>query len=103
MIAGHNVADVVVILKTLPTLEAVLALANKLTDELSAAAEPLEVYSTTPHEGGFEVSSAEASVKVLVATIPPNLKKLDPALHRKSLIGCETNVFCCFIFCGCLY
>jgi len=83
MMAGHNVADVVIILKTLPTLEAVLALANKVTDELRMSAEQHELYCTTPHEGGFEVSSAEASVKVLVATIPPNLKKLDPALHRK--------------------
>jgi len=84
MLAGHNVADIVVILKTLPTVEAVLALANKIATDVQAAAEPGEMFTTTPNEGGFEIYSAEAAVRVLVATIPPNLKKLDPALHLDS-------------------
>jgi len=80
MMAGHEIADVVVILKTLPTLEAVQALANKVTDDLRAG-DPHEAFSALTNEGGFEVSSSDATVKVLIATIPPNLKKLDPQLH----------------------
>lgn len=82
ILAGHNVADVVVILKTLPTLEAVQALANKVSEDLRAT-DPHEIFSTLPNESGFEISSSEATVKILIATIPPNLKKLDPQLHCK--------------------
>jgi interleukin enhancer-binding factor 2 len=81
MMAGHNIADIVIVLKTLPTQEAVLALATKLTDDLHSSAGPHEAYSTAATDAGFEVSSADAAVKILVATIPPNLKKLDPSLH----------------------
>jgi len=88
--AGHEVADIVVILKTLPTLEAIQALANKVTDDLRSQ-DPHEAYSALPNESGFEISSSEATVKVLIATIPPNLKKLDPQLHCKSSV--------CFLLC----
>ena len=78
-------------------VEAVEALGRKVTDEVRIG-DPQEVLSMLLHEGGLEISNSDATVKVLVTTIPPNLKKLDSELHcklslHKPLLTCTLAYF----------
>uniref|UniRef100_G3MKV7 DZF domain-containing protein n=1 Tax=Amblyomma maculatum TaxID=34609 RepID=G3MKV7_AMBMU len=83
MMAGHNVADIVVILKTLPTGEAVQALANKVLEEVKAADSSLKITHQMT-EAGFDLKVPDgATAKILISTVLQNLHKLDPELHLK--------------------
>merc|ERR1719228_819824 len=61
-------------------MEAVESLGSKVWETLKMK-EPREVLTMIPNEKGFELSNTEATCRIMVTTIPPNLKKLDPALH----------------------
>lgn len=86
MISGNNVADIVVILKTLPTKEACEALSKKVESDLKNAmkTEVLtkadQIY-TTIHDRGFDVANWQAKVRILIATLPQNLRKLEADIH----------------------
>lgn len=83
MMVGHNVADVVVILKTLPTGEAVQALANKVIEDVKAA-DPTYTLTHVMTDGGFDLKVPDgATARILISTILQNLHKLDPELHLK--------------------
>ena len=46
------------------------------------------------NDKGFDLSSPEATVRILVTTIMPNLRKLDAALHmeQKNLQGAHAAI-----------
>ncbi|XP_059471374.1 interleukin enhancer-binding factor 2 homolog [Neocloeon triangulifer] len=88
MMIGTPVADMVVILKTLPTRESVEALAAKVVEDLKAQ-EPVEVLSCLITEAGFDISNTEVNVHILITTIPPNLRKLNPELHMDPKVLCR--------------
>ncbi|KAJ8704395.1 hypothetical protein PYW08_013119 [Mythimna loreyi] len=84
MMAGKNVADIVCIMKTLPTKEAVEGLSNKVNEELNKlmrAETPPTSVTTACHERGFTVTGSTAAVRVLVTTLHQNLRKLEPEVH----------------------
>ncbi|KAJ8736814.1 hypothetical protein PYW07_000085 [Mythimna separata] len=84
MMAGKNVADIVVIMKTLPTKEAVEGLSNKVSEELNKlirAESPGAAVTSACHARGFTVTGPAAAVRVLVTTLHQNLRKLEPEVH----------------------
>merc|ERR550532_1256823 len=61
-----------------PVDEAFQAALGKKVWETLKMKEPREVLTMIPNEKGFELSNTEASGRIMVTTIPPNMKKLDP-------------------------
>ncbi|ESN99828.1 hypothetical protein HELRODRAFT_185807 [Helobdella robusta] len=83
LLSGDNVAEIVVVLKTLPTFEAVQSLSNKVYQDMMVSS-PREAFGATLNECGFEITNHEAVSRVYVTTIPPNFKFLDASLHLDS-------------------
>lgn len=83
MMAGRNVADIVIIMKTPPTKDSVEGLSVKVNEELNKLmrAENQPVVTCTCNERGFTVCSNGASVRLLVTTVHQNMRKLEPNVH----------------------
>lgn len=86
MLTGNNVADIVVIMKTLPTKEACEALARKVEEELknvmkTEVVTKADALKTDIHERGFDVHNMNARVSILITTLPQNIRKLEPETH----------------------
>merc|ERR1712029_1057236 len=68
------------VLKTFPMKDAVLALGQKVWETMKQK-DPKEVLTMIPNDKGFDLSSPEATGSILVTTIVPNFRKLNPELH----------------------
>lgn len=89
MVTGNNVADIVVILKTLPTKEACEALSKKVQDDLknvmkTEVVTKADVLECDLHDKGFDIHNKQARVKILIATLPQNIRKLEAETHLDS-------------------
>lgn len=91
MLTGHNVADIVVILKTLPTNEAVEALSKKVEADLKNAMKTevvtkAEQITITINDRGFDIANASAKVRVLISTLHQNIRKLESDIHLDPIV-----------------
>lgn len=81
MLAGHPVADLVIILKDTPGAADIENLAQKVQEKLKENT-PGDEFPTQANEGGFNTTSNEgALVRVLVTTLPKNLFEVNPENH----------------------
>lgn len=80
MLNGSVTADVVAQLRSLPTHEVVARLSRRVLEEMRAITGYTPV-TLLPNETGFEISSTDCSVRVMVGCAPENLNKLEPGLH----------------------
>jgi interleukin enhancer-binding factor 2 len=86
MITGNNIADIVVILKTLPTREAVESLSKKVEEDLknvmkTEVVTKADAITFQLTDKGFDIFNWQARVKILIATLPQNIRKLEPETH----------------------
>lgn len=86
MLTGNNVADVVVILKTVPTKESCEQLTRKVETDLrntmkTEVLTKADQISTSQHDQGFDVFNSQATVRILITTIPQNMRKNESNLY----------------------
>jgi interleukin enhancer-binding factor 2 len=88
MLNGSVTADVVCQLRSLPTHEVVAKLSRRVLEEMRLVIGYTPV-TLLPNETGFEISSADASVRVMVACAPEQLDTLEPGLHLDKKFVCQ--------------
>ncbi|XP_052864919.1 interleukin enhancer-binding factor 2 homolog [Anopheles cruzii] len=86
MMVGGNVADIVIILKSFPTKDCAEALGKKVEEDLQKSMKTevvpkAEALSLAFSEKGFEISNSLAKVRCMIATLPQNMRKLEPEKH----------------------
>jgi len=94
MLAGHPVADLVIVLKETPGAEDIENLSVKVQEKLKENT-PGDDFPTQANEGGFNTTSNDGSlVRVLVTTLPKNLFELDKEKHvdKKLLEGALATI-----------
>lgn len=90
MRTGNIVADIVVILKTIPTKESIEALSKKVEESLKESMKTevipkTDILSVQLTEKGFDVFNSQAKVVVLIATVPQNIRKVEAPEFQKNL------------------
>lgn len=83
IIRGHKVADVVVVLQTLPFQKSIEVFAARVLDDLKKlnTLPQVEQYVYELNENGFLIKGTQGSVRIRIATVATNYSKLDPAIH----------------------
>lgn len=94
MLAGHPVADLAVILKKLPTTEHIQQVADRILSGLGEPTLGLEDVALQVNEGGFNLSSGGVVVRILITTLPKNLReaKADTHVDVKLLEGALATI-----------
>jgi len=84
MVRGHNIADLVVILKTLPTHEAIRSLGAKILEDVQKQYEE-QIFELEATDRGFNISTGNSNepavVRVLITTIGRNFRLISSSMH----------------------
>ncbi|XP_077970160.1 interleukin enhancer-binding factor 2 homolog [Styela clava] len=86
MTKGNNLAEVVIILKTLPTKEIVKQLAEKIIETVKKGEDSEITLTMAETENGFELVDGQDKVSVGIAIPPGNMRKLDSSTHMSHKI-----------------
>lgn len=83
ILRGHKIADVVVILQTLPFQKSIEVLAARVLEDLKKSTNipQADKYIYELNENGFFIKGGLGGVRIRIATVPTNYSKLDPNVH----------------------